>query len=261
MLLLLLLRLLAAAAPVITGSPPRGAGYVATGGWFEDLPANVDPTARHQVGVTPCGLPRDGWARAWDNQHVVALRECLRENNGIAGLEICAPHEVERATQIFHRDGFVAVRDALRSAYYAGCIQQRGYVHACMCVCTRVRCERAWARETVCGGARACDRSPLQLERMRATTDRAMLAAIESGPPAELRYSIGGSSASRQWLHDPAYCELLDLPTTSPILRAIFGSGDYQVGGAGGDAAMPVRAFLHIPRTLTYRQFSINPEL
>ena len=92
------------------------------------------------------------------------------------------------------------------------------------------------------GGARACDRSPLQLERMRATTDRAMLAAIESGPPAELRYSIGGSSASRQWLHDPAYCELLDLPTTSPILRAIFGSGDYLVGGAGGDAAMPVRA-------------------
>ena len=66
-----------------------------------------------------------------------------------------------------------------------------------------------------------------------------MLAAIESGPPKELRYSIGGSSASRQWLHDPAYLAVLDLPTTTPILRAIFGSGDYIVGGAGGDAALP----------------------
>lgn len=56
---------------------------------------------------------------------------------------------------------------------------------------------------------------------------------------AELRYSIGGSSASRQWFHDDAYCELIDLPTTTPILTAIFGSSDYLVGGAGGDCALP----------------------
>ena len=29
------------------------------------------------------------------------------------GLEIASPHEVERATQLFLRDGFVAVRDVL----------------------------------------------------------------------------------------------------------------------------------------------------
>jgi hypothetical protein len=56
---------------------------------------------------------------------------------------------------------------------------------------------------------------------------------------AELRYSIGGSSASRQWFHDDAYCELIDLPTTTPILTAIFGGTDYLVGGAGGDCALP----------------------
>ena len=42
-----------------------------------------------------------------------ALREKLREHNGIRGLEICDPHEVQRAARIFHRDGFVVVRDLL----------------------------------------------------------------------------------------------------------------------------------------------------
>jgi len=36
---------------------------------------------------------------------VQALKEHLVANNGIKGLEICEPHEVERATRIFHRDG------------------------------------------------------------------------------------------------------------------------------------------------------------
>jgi hypothetical protein len=144
--------------------------------------------------VTPVPLPREGWTREYANENVCALREYLEENNGIKGLEICEPHEVERAVRIFHRDGFVAVQNAL---------------------------------------------SPEILEKMRMTTDRAIMQAIESGPPAELRYSIGGSSASRHWLHDDAYCALIDMPTTTPILTAIFGSADYLVGGAGGDCALP----------------------
>ena len=81
--------------------------------------------------------------------------------------------------------------------------------------------------------------SPELLAEMKATTDRAIMQAIESGPPPELRYSIGGSSASRQWFHDDAYCKIIDMPTTTPILEAIFGSSDYLVGGAGGDCALP----------------------
>ena len=37
----------------------------------------------------------------------------MRERNGILGLEVVAPDEVERAAALFHRDGFVAVRDVL----------------------------------------------------------------------------------------------------------------------------------------------------
>ena len=94
--------------------------------------------ARHQVGVTPIDLPREGWTRHYDNPNVEALRSYLQENNGIKGLEVCEPHEVERAARIFHRDGFVAVKDCL---------------------------------------------NPEQLARMRMTTDRAIMQAIESGPP------------------------------------------------------------------------------
>ena len=107
-------------------------------GWFEDLPANEGMTARHQIGVTPCDLPREGWTRNYDNPHVRDLQEFLKQNNGIKGLELCEPHEVEKAVRIFHRDGFVAVKDCL---------------------------------------------SPEILARMRATTDRAIMQAIESGPP------------------------------------------------------------------------------
>jgi hypothetical protein len=37
----------------------------------------------------------------------------LRNENGIKGLELVSPNEPQRAAEIFHRDGFVAVRDAL----------------------------------------------------------------------------------------------------------------------------------------------------
>jgi len=53
------------------------------------------------------------------------------------------------------------------------------------------------------------------------------------------RYSFGGGSASRHMLHISEWCELIDLPTTTPILTEIFGSANYIVGGAGGDIAMP----------------------
>ena len=59
-------------------------------------------------------VPR--WTRSYDDPDVVALREKLRQHNGIQGLEVLAPAEVERAAELFHRDGFVVVRDALDPA-------------------------------------------------------------------------------------------------------------------------------------------------
>ena len=53
------------------------------------------------------------------------------------------------------------------------------------------------------------------------------------------RFSFGSSSASRHMLHVDEWVELVDMPTTTPILKAIFGSPNYILIGAGGDVAMP----------------------
>src|SRR5579862_2760920 len=59
--------------------------------------------------------PRAPKHRVCDDPEVCALREHLRAHNGIHGLEILEPHEIERAAQIFFRDGFVVVRDILKA--------------------------------------------------------------------------------------------------------------------------------------------------
>src|SRR5262249_2032613 len=53
------------------------------------------------------------------------------------------------------------------------------------------------------------------------------------------RYSYGTSSASRHLMHEPEWVAMIDLPTTTPILAEIFGSGDYFGGGGGGDVCLP----------------------
>jgi ectoine hydroxylase-related dioxygenase (phytanoyl-CoA dioxygenase family) len=40
-------------------------------------------------------------------------------------------------------------------------------------------------------------------------------------------------------LHEDEWVDLVDMPTTTPILQAIFGSLNYILIGAGGDVAMP----------------------
>ena len=40
-------------------------------------------------------------------------------------------------------------------------------------------------------------------------------------------------------MHVDEWVELIDMPTTTPILTAIFGSPNYILLGAGGDIAMP----------------------
>jgi hypothetical protein len=232
-------------------TPAFGATFFSTGvkiggpnqnpwGWFGDLPANEGKTARHQVGVTPCDLPREGWTRNYDNPHVRDLREYLQQNNGIKGLEICEPHEVEKAVRIFHRDGFVAVKNCLSPEILAR---------------MRATTDRA-IMQAIESGPPGAHSAPLAQPSVGASATTVPTSSsghvkkkhlrlnhcrpdCARASPAELRYSIGGSSASRQWFHDDAYCELIDLPTTTPILTAIFGSPDYLVGGAGGDCALP----------------------
>ena len=57
-----------------------------------------------------------GWVnREPADAKVQRLRVYLENNNGMKGLEILAPEEIDRAVKIFYRDGFVVVRDALNS--------------------------------------------------------------------------------------------------------------------------------------------------
>lgn len=128
-----------------------------------------------------------------------ALREHLDAHNGIVGLEILEPDEVERAVRLFRRDGFVVVRDAL---------------------------------------------TPQQVTTLKAGVDEVVgeILAINpdrSGNRGSHRYSFGGSSLTRSMLHRPEWQMLVDLPTITPILTAIFESTDYIVRAASGDFCLP----------------------
>lgn len=178
---------------------------------YNDNPLGLDtPVGDVEIETTPehrnliSGDPRCAtWTRSYDDPGVVALRERMRERNGIPGLEVCAPDEVERAAALFHRDGFVAVRDAIAPEQL-----ERLRRAAADVIMTLVEADPEGA---VGGGA--------------------------GGLPH--RYSFGGTSATRQMFHRPEWCELIDMATTTPILTAIFGSPNYIVCGAGGDMALP----------------------
>ena len=162
----------------------------------------IETTPEHRNLTS--GDPRCAtWTRSYDDPDVAALRERMWERNGIPGLEVVAPDGVDRAAALFHRDGFVAVRD---------------------CV------------------------PPEQLERLRRAAAEAIQVLVDADPDASVgggagglphRYSFGGTSATRQMFHRPEWCELIDMPATTPILTAIFGSPDYVVCGSGGDLALP----------------------
>ena len=61
---------------------------------------DIETTPEHRNLVA--GDPRCAtWTRRYDDPNVVALRDRLAERNGIAGLEVVDPGDVERATAIF----------------------------------------------------------------------------------------------------------------------------------------------------------------
>lgn len=178
-------------------------------GWCENTPPNetVDENGSPVTGERGFGQedPRSPKRRIYDDPDVVALRNKLREHNGIKGLEICAPHEIDRATRIFRRDGFVVVRDLLNP----GQLEQ--------------------LRE---GSARILK----DILRIPGVDGRKYLSETGRLPH---RYSYGTASSSRHMLHEQAWASMIDLATTTPILEKMFGGPDYHVVGAGGDLCLP----------------------
>lgn len=164
--------------------------------------AEIETTPEHLNLVA--GDPRcAAWERTYDDPGVSALRERLRERNGIDGLEVIDAADVERATTLFHRDGFVAVANVLTDD---------------------------------------------QLSFLRGGVDDVVAELVANDPTGEVgggagglphRYSFGGTSAARHMFHRPEWHQLIDLPTTTPILTSIFGSANYIAYGAGGDLALP----------------------
>lgn len=141
-----------------------------------------------------------GWANGDpEAAEVAALRDHLREHNGLRGLEILDPGDVESAIRIFDRDGFVVVRDALTSEQLA----------------------------------------TLRAGVLDVVDDIVELDDERGGNRGSHRYSFGGSSVTRSMLHRPEWQMLLDLPTVTPILTAIFGSTDYMVRAGSGDFCLP----------------------
>ncbi|MEM7079114.1 MAG: phytanoyl-CoA dioxygenase family protein [Pseudomonadota bacterium] len=175
--------------------------------------ANTPPNETSDAQGNPAPLKR-GFAvadhtapaeRRYDNPEVQALRTYLQANNGLKGMDVASPDEPARAARLLWRDGFVVVRDLL---------------------------------------------SPDQLEQMREGSARALRDILSvPGPDGRKyttetgrlphRYSYGTCSASRHLLHDSAWADMIDLPTTTPILKALFGGPDYHVIGAGGDLCLP----------------------
>jgi hypothetical protein len=178
-------------------------------GWCALTPPNesADEQGRPVLRDRGAGAadPRAPARRIYDDPEVRQLREHLRIRNGLPGLEILEPDEVERAARIFFRDGFVVVRDLLDGE-------------------TLERLRDASAR--VLGQILA---SPGEGGRKYATESLRL----------PHRYSFGTSSASRQMLHEPAWAAMIDMPTTTPILSRIFGGDDYWLIGAGGDVCLP----------------------
>ena len=139
-----------------------------------------------------------GWRNS-DAQAFQQQRDYLTQNSGIKGLEWAEPHEIEKARDLFYRDGFVVVVDAL---------------------------------------------APKLLDSMRDACSQAIheilsLDKHRVGNRGSHRYSFGSASKTGHMMHESAWTQLLDLPTVTPILTAIFDSADYIARGGGGDFCLP----------------------
>jgi hypothetical protein len=130
---------------------------------------------------------------------LVAMRAHLEANNGIKGLSILEPGDTKHAVELFRRDGFVVIADALNDEQ----------------------------TEILANGCQAVIAEILALDQDRA------------GNRGSHRYSFGGSSLTRSQLHRPEWQMLLDIPTVTDLVTAIFESADYVLRAASGDFCLP----------------------
>ena len=144
--------------------------------------------------------PPQGWAtKPKHDPSVQALRTHLLQHNGIKGLDVLSPKDIEHAVALFRRDGFVVIADVLSS-------EQTDFLAA------------------------GCDEVVAEI---------VALDSENKGNRGSHRYSFGGSSLTRSQLHRPEWQMLLDLPLVDQLVSAIFGSADYALRAASGDFCLP----------------------
>ena len=137
--------------------------------------------------------------RSPDTPEIIALRAYLEANNGIKGLETLESGDIKRAAELFRRDGFVVIANALNP-------EQIEFLH---------------------NGCNEVIADILALDENR------------DGNRGSHRYSFGGSSLTRSQLHRPEWQMLLDIPVVIDILTAIFGGPDFVLRAASGDFSLP----------------------
>jgi hypothetical protein len=133
-----------------------------------------------------------------DTADIAALRANLEANNGIKGLDILEPGDARHAVELFRRDGFVVIANALNSEQ----------------------------TEILARGCEAVIAEILALDQNRV------------GNRGSHRYSFGGSSLTRSQLHRPEWQMLLDLQVVTDVVTAIFESPDYVLRAASGRPAL-----------------------
>ena len=145
-----------------------------------------DRTLRLEPDPGAFSVPLDetGWVHEdQDNEMVKDKREYLKDNNGIKGLQLFDPSEIEEIVKVFYRDGFVVVRGVLDPS-------QLDYVRS---------------------GVDREIHKILALDKHRV------------GNRGSHRYSFGGASLTGHQMHNPEWAMLIDLPKVTPILTALFG--------------------------------------
>ena len=141
-----------------------------------------------------------GWVNIeLDKEDLEKRKHYLESNNGIPGIHTYRTGDLENIVKAFYKDGFVVIENVLNSE---------------------------------------------QLSFLREGVDREIHNILELdkdriGNRGSHRYSFGGASLTGHQVHNPEWSMLIDLPTITPILTALFGSIDYISRGGGGDFCLP----------------------
>jgi hypothetical protein len=149
-----------------------------------------------------------GWSgKSKNDPDVIKLKSHLEVSNGIKGLEILGPNDIDEAVRLLKRDGFVVIGDVLNSEQI----------------------------DMLASGCNDVIKEVFALD------------SDNQGNRGSHRYSFGGSSLTRSQLHLPAWQMLLNVQVVSKVLTRIFGSEDYILRAASGDFCLAARHLKPMP--------------